>query len=236
MINRLDNLYIHSLRGHIMKKIIIDTFYTKLGQVDLTLLLVENPIITKVEKTFFIKTKGYLITITVFDDVKKWIEQVSCFVEGTIGWILQIKKINESNEKIVIKCFLDPINEKISSTINTGEHLDAVWIENETDVLSIGTEDAESMKNRAKNNDWMPSRFQETLAYHKNDSQLDYFSFTTILGFGMKINVPQLIKDEKIYFHYLVAINKKIEHDISTNLAVDFPKFLLIERLNLKDT
>lgn len=220
---------------HFMKKIIIDTFNTKLGEINLTLFLAENPIINKVEKSFFIQTKGHLITVTVFDDVKKWMKNVLSPVESTIGWILQIKKINELKEDIVIKCCLNPIDEKIISIIDTGEHLDSIWIENDTDVVSIGTEDAESMQDRAKNNDWMPSRFNEILAYYKNASQLDYFSFTTILDFGMEIKIPKLIKNENIYFHYLVATNKKIEDDISTNLAVDLPKGLLIERLRLND-
>ena len=141
-------------------------------------------------------------------------------------------------EEVSIQCSLNPEDEKITSEIDTGEHLDSLWIENEIEVVSIGTEDGEMMKYRAEKEDWMPMRFKNKLGYQSNSE----FSFTSYLDFGLGTNLPQLENGEKIYFHYLVATNrkKKSEHnpnedDISTNLAVDFPKWTLVERLKIKE-
>ena len=57
--------------------------------------------------------------------------------------------------------------------------------------------------------------------------------------FGFKINIPKLFKDEKIYFHFLVATNPiqlsqedSRYMDISTWLAVDRSKRFLDKYLN----
>jgi hypothetical protein len=94
------------------------------------------------------------------------------------------------------------------------------------------------MKYRAKVNDWMPSRFQNVLGYQGNSE----LSFTNYLDFGLNTTLPELRNGEKIYFHYLVATNKRKkskyhpnEDDISTNYAVDFFKETIIEKLKIKE-
>ena len=51
-----------------------------------------------------------------------------------------------------------------------------------------------------------------------------------------------MLEGERIYFHYLVATNTRKksneypdEDDISTNIAVDYPKRVLIEKLKIEE-
>jgi len=220
-----------------LEKINIYSFDTKLGQVDFTLTTVPNPRINKLTKSTIIETIGHLIEVIAFDDIKKWTEDTNP-IETTHGWIVRVIKKNNLKEEISIKCTLTPKDKTITSSIDTGEYLDSLWIENEANVVSIGTEDGEMMKYRSEKEDWMPIRFKEKLGYQSNSE----FSFTSYINFGLETNLPELYKDEKIYFHYLVATNKRKkshynpdEDDISTYLAVDFTKKALIERLDLKE-
>jgi hypothetical protein len=224
---------------HLMKleKTNIDSFETNLGKVDIVLTSHTNPRISKSDNSILIETIGHLIEIIEFDDIKKWIE-VTNPVEKTIGWIVRVIKTNDLKEEISIECSLIPKDDSIISDVDSGEHLDSLWIEDKTEVVSIGTEDGEMMKYRSEKGDWMPIRFKDELGYQSNSE----FSFTNYLDFGLETKLPELNSGEKIYFHYLVATNKKQkskdypnEDDISTNFAVDFPKWTLIEQLKIKE-
>lgn len=211
----------------------IDVFETNLGSVFLNVNLLPKFKIKKLEKLKFIETKGHQIEVITFDTIKQWLGRENS-IDKSMGWILRIRKKNEIREKITIECSLVSKNKKTSSEIDVGEHLDSLHFENETDVLSIGTEDGEMMKYRSENEDWMPLRFKESLGYQSNSE----FSFTNYLDTGLETKVPELIKGEKIYFHYLIATKKKKDlkkDDISTNIAVDFSKWTLIERLKIKE-
>jgi hypothetical protein len=165
-------------------------------------------------------------------------EEYRFSIEDSKGWIIRITKTNTSKESLLFTCLLFRNSQDIRSEVDSGEHLDSLWIENKTDVISIGTEDGEMMKSRALKNDWMPSRFQSDLGYQSNTG----FSFTKYLEFGFETKIPELKDDERFYFHYLIATNKKKkskdypnEDDISTNFAVGYPKWTLIEKLHLEE-
>jgi hypothetical protein len=112
-------------------------------------------------------------------------------------------------EEVSIQYLLIPKDEKITSEIDTGESLDSLWIENETELVSIGTEYGEMMKYCAEKGDWMPIRLKEKLGYQRSSE----FSFTSYLDFGLETNLPELDNGEKVYFHYLVATNRKKKSD-----------------------
>ena len=121
--------------------------------------------------------------------------------------------------------------------MDSGENLDALWIENTTHFVSIGTEDGEVLNYRAIKNDYMPTRFVDKLGYKS-----EQFSFTNYLNTGFETLVPELYEHEKIYFQYLVAVNPRNkskdypnEDDISTNFAVDIPKRTLIKQLGITE-
>jgi hypothetical protein len=220
-----------------LEKTNIDSFETNLGKVDIVLTSSTNPKVSKSDNSTLIETSGHLIEVIAFNDIKNWTQDTNP-IEKSIGWVVRIIKMNDLKEEISIQCSLMPKDEKTTSAIDTEESLDSLWIENETEVVSIGTEDGEMMKYRAEKGDWMPIRFKEKLGYQSNSE----FSFTSYLDFGLETKLPELNRGEKIYFHYLVATNKKQkskdypdEDDISTNLAVDFPKWTLVERLKIKE-
>lgn len=216
------------------EKINIDSFETNLGKVNLTLSTSPNPLISTSNPLTLVETKGHLIEIIAFDDMKTWWQNTDFPIESSMGWIVRVLKTNRAKEKIAIQCLLTPKDEAVVSEIDSGEHLDALWIENETEIVSIGTEDGYVMKNRAEREDWMPNRFKEELGFD--------FSFTQYLDFGLETKFPKLNKNEKIYFHYLVATDKRRkskdypdEDDISTTFAVDASKSYLIEKLKIKE-
>jgi hypothetical protein len=210
-------------------KIHSDTFETQLGSVEFSVMGTADLDCVQTESSN-LKTLAHFIEIIAFDDIKEWVKETNP-IENSKGWIVRISKINDEKESLSLQCRLNPKGEHVTAEVDSGEGLDALWIEDQEEVVSIGTEDGEMMKFRAEKEDWMPSRFKEKLGYQSASE----FSFTTYVDFGLKTNVPELNKGEKIYFHYLIATNKKSlnKDDISTNLAVDFPKWKLIEGLEL---
>ena len=105
-------------------------------------------------------------------------------------------------------------------------------------MIFIGTEDSEILRSRANFNDLMPKRFENLLGLRCHENSCSEYSFTEYIDFGFKINIPKLLKGEKIYFHFLVATNSikpSLEDsrysDISTWLAVDRSKRYLDECL-----
>ncbi len=230
----------------------ISSFKTNLGDISLNLELNEEFDIINNNLGYLILSNSFKIEIIEFHDVKNWLDQLNkkefdqFKVESTIGWIFKIHKLNNQNLILDFDCILNPNSPKVTSEPDTGEHLDSVWIDDEKNVVSIGTEDGEVMKRRAIENDWMPNRLKDNLGIVKIKSFLNtkYVekSITDLLSFGLKTKVPQLFEGENIYFHYLIATDKLKknedyfdEYGIATNLAVDYTKSVLIKKLNLKD-
>jgi hypothetical protein len=218
---------------------IIDSFETPLGTIQLHISFVGQFIAKMTEKVTskFIDSPTLTIEIISFNDVSTWTLENDFPVEKTKGWIIRITKKTNYTENIKIRCELKDHKKDVSSFVDSGEHLDAIWIENTTHFLSIGTEDGEVLKYRATQNDYMPTRFVSELGYKSKQ-----FSFTNYLGFGFETLVPELLEGEKIYFHYLTALNPRKkskdypnEDDISTNFAVDFPKRTLIRKLEITE-
>ena len=219
----------------------IDSFSSDLGQINLTLSINGKDIVASqeyVEDRKILETNAHKIEVIAFQNIKNWLADTDFKIKDSKGWIIRIIKLNDLQEALSFKCYMDEISDEVVSRVDCGEHLHAVWIEDETNVVSIGTEDGEVMKTRALKNDWMPNRFKDLLGYHKYQE----LSITDILDFGFQTNIPDLLEGERIYFHYLVATNARKksndypdEDDISTNLAVDYPKRTLIDKLNIEE-
>ena len=181
------------------------------------------------QNEFKVTTKGHDIFLQPFDLKQIWSPETMIY-ESAKGWRWFICKTNERTEQLTIFCKL--INPSIDTEwgTNSGEHLDAIEIENKTQHLHIGTEDGEMMHYRAEVSNWMPERFKKEIGFYK--------SFTEYIDWGFKTTIPILNKDEKIYFHFIVATNTIMpskehpnERDISTWFAVDHSKKWLDERL-----
>lgn len=225
----------------IIKRLYIDSFLTKLGTVDLELQITsikEDVSISTSENTKLINTSSHSIEVIAFENITEWVNGHLFPIESSKGWVIRIRKITSDQEQLTLCCKLLKVSDKIKAIVDSGEHLDAVWIESDQEVVSIGTEDGEMLKYRAERNDWMPTRFQKELGYQS----ISEFSFTTYLETGFETQVPALNIGEKLYFHYLVATNARKrskdypDHDdISTTFAVDFPKWTIVKRLNLEE-
>ena len=217
-----------------MNTLYIDNYRTNLGQI---LLKIENDVkckcvIAQQNSLTTINTLSHYIEIFTFDRIKEWLKDTDNAVEQSRGWIIKTKKISHEKEQLWFKCELDTDTLLTYISADSGENLDAVCMENQTDVLHIGTEDNESLKYRASENDLMPQRFEKEA---KQD-----FIFTRYIDNGFCTSVPKLEKGEQIYFHYLMASNPKKkskyypdEDDISTWFAVDYSKQTLVERLEM---
>lgn len=131
-------------------------------------------------------------------------------------WILNFKKTNNIPEKIKISIKL--LN-NLSANPESGEWLDSVLFENEIYKVSIGTEAPEAMLSRAMENYFMPKRFVKLLK-SENDNFADK-TFFDYLENGFEINFPELINEEEVKIHFIIAENyNKGNEDISTWLAV----------------
>ena len=210
-----------------MTTILIDNFETRLGTIR-TWIETDGSNFQRQENSRF-TTKGHEITFQAFDLKQVWTPEEMQY-ETSRGWRWFIRKANNQKEQLTIFCKLINPSSDTEWGTNSGEHLDAIEIENESHHLHIGTEDGEIMQYRADVSDWMPERFKVDLGWSK--------SFTEYIDFGFKTTVPDLKESEKIYFHFMVATNSikpskdyPNERDISTWFAVDQYKKTLDEKL-----
>jgi hypothetical protein len=222
-------------------KIHIDMFPTSLGSVNLDLLITSEADYVSISNSQYNKrivTLSHAIEVICFDSVAEWKRDSDFPIESSKGWIVRITKTAATKELLAVSCVLTKLSDEVKGYSDSGEHLDAVWIEDQKHVVSIGTEDGEMLKYRAERSDWMPARFAAQLGcYHTREE-----SFTKYLETGFQTQIPELLQGEKLYFHYLVATNPKNrskgypdEDDISTNFAVDFPKWTLLKKLSLEE-
>jgi hypothetical protein len=183
-------------------------------------------------------TAGHFIEMYSFGLATDWLTDADMSVEGSRGWVWMITKINPLKERLKIETKLMEPAPDVVSEPQSGEFLDAVVIENENEQLTIGTEDNEIMQVRAAENDWMPERLNKTLKLWEPGQVL----FTNYSKFGFDTQVPDLLENEKVYFHFLCAFNSRKksidypgEDDISTWYAVDQPKKNILKWLGIKE-
>jgi len=205
-----------------------DIFETKLGTIE-SRLQTDSDVAIQQRDKFRFTTKGYNVYCQVFDLLHCRIPDGMAF-ETSKGWRWFIEKTNDEKEQLTIYCELVNPSSELKSGANSGEHLDAIEIENSQHHLHIGTEDGEAMQYRAEISDWMPKRFKDEVDVYK--------SFTEYIDYGFRTTIPILERGEKIYFHYLVATDAirpdnqyPDQNDISTWFAVDQLKKELDEML-----
>ena len=212
-----------------MSKIILsDEFETKLGTIKTWLESDSSNDSVFINKDSSLIANSHKIILQKFEVSNDWLKpHHNC--ESSRGWRWFIEKINDEDENLTLFCELIDSQSDFSKDYASGEWLDAIELENKTHHLYIGTEDGEIMRSRAINKDFMPQRLEKMLG---NDSK--NYSFTEYTDFGYKTNIPRLLKDEKIYFHFLVATNPiKIDpdnhsyRDLSPWFAVDWVKSTL---------
>lgn len=208
--------------------ILSDNFDTALGTIQ-TWAETESCSYLKNQDKFKFSSHGYDVYLQSFDLKQIWSPEEMEYESGK-GWRWFIQKTRSENEQLIIFCKLDSPANDVEWGSSSGEHLDAIEIENTIHHLHIGTEDGEMMRYRAEASDWMPARLQGELEFFK--------SFTEYTDFGFKTTVPSLKQGEKIYFHFMVAFNTikqskdyPNERDISTWIAVDQYKNRLDQKL-----
>jgi hypothetical protein len=215
----------------------IDSFKTPLGTVELGLRYDGDYDIQQEGSNYNVQTGHFSVEVIAFDNIRQWMENTLYTVESSKGWIVRIVSKTENAVPLAITCELKTDDPKVTSLPDSGANLDSVWIENKTHFLSIGTEDGLVLKRRAEKEDYMPSRFADVLG-----NWPPQYSFTQYTKLGFITVLPPLLAGDKFYFHYLAATNprkKSKEHpqsnDISTTVAVDFPKKRLVTRLRIKE-
>ena len=223
-----------------MNILLSDNFETKLGTIKTW---IENNLDNSIniERNNLLTTASHKIILQSFQLSNEF--QCNSYspperVESLIGWRWFVEKISDADEQLNIFCQLINPQADVSCDPDSGEALEAVEIENKTYHLHIGTEDSEILRSRANFNDLMPKRFENLLGLRCYGDSCSEYSFTKYIDFGFKINIPKLLKGEKIYFHFLVATNPiepSLEDfrysDVLTWLAVDRSKRYLDEYL-----
>jgi len=182
-----------------------------------------------------IKTNSHLCELVEIKLSNDWVPKGMSFEESK-GWLWKIRKIGPAEEKLKLRCVLNP-DVEVSSSPDTGENLDSIEIEGKSKVLHIGTEDPEALYYRAEKSDCMPNRLV-------NESETRYaLIYTNYLEYGFETEIPELFENETIYFHYLYAINSikqssahPDELDISTWFAVEQRKDFLMREYEGKFT
>jgi len=207
-----------------MKVLIHNDFKTELGIVR-TYIETNTSQNSNFSESLFVNTANYKIRLEVFELQNEWLPENMSF-KTSKGWRWFIEKTNEKNEELTIYCKLLEVKPETNWSHDSGQHLDAIAIENKINIVHIGTEDGEIMQFRAVNQDYMPIRFKDELSIAK--------SFTEYIDYGFKTVIPELKINEKIYFHFLVATNSLNENkeynnstDASTWYAVEKSKKLL---------
>ncbi|WP_422091613.1 hypothetical protein [Tenacibaculum ovolyticum] len=213
----------------------IATYNSDLGILSLYMVADKITPIEKTNNRKIFKTNTHHIELILFDEIKEWMSKTKFPIDNSKGWIIRITKIKSENEELIFNCNLNKIDREVFNDVDCGEHLDSIYFENKKAVMNIGTEDAEVLKRRALENDWMPNRFKNFLGIY-----FEKYSITEIINYEeFETKIPNLEINEKIYFHYLIASKVKanifdVENDISTNIAVDFSKRYLVEKLNIE--
>jgi hypothetical protein len=185
-----------------------------------------------------ITTAGHFIEMYAFPLQTDWLAEADMSVESSNGWIWKITKINDVKEQLRIELKLNDAAAGTTGSVQSGEFLDALTFENETQQLSLGTEDNEVMQIRARENDWMPARLEKALKLWEPGTP----AFTNYTETGFESFIPELLENERIYLHFLAAGNSRKkstdypdEDDGSTWYAVDQPKKNLLKWLNILD-
>jgi hypothetical protein len=211
-----------------MTTLLKDDFETKLGTIQTWVESDSNGKIQQQDK-FMLTTTGHNIYLQSFNLKQVWSPEEMQYESGKV-WRWFIKKTNNEKEQLRMFCRLITPAKDIEWGNDSGEHLDAIEIENKTHQLHIGTEDGERMQYRAEVSNWMPERLKTETSIYK--------SFTEYVDFGFKTTVPILKEGERIYFHFIVATNEikpskdhPNERDISTWFAVDQSKKYLDAKL-----
>ena len=163
-----------------MTSILSDDFETPLGTIRAWAETDDKGYIQQ-EGQIGITTSAHHIYLQTFDLKQVWAPDGAEY-EGGRGWRWFIRKINDQHEDLTIFCKLtDPAGD-VQWVTNSGEHLDAIEIENKTHHLHIGTEDGEMMQYRAETSDRMPERLHDEVSLAR--------SFTEYVDFGFKTRVP----------------------------------------------
>lgn len=204
-----------------------DSFETGLGTIEILVLSPEGHGQTEHQNCgVTIQTSTQKVQVVSFMLRNEWLPKGMSF-KSSKGWAVRIEKTATGQAASQIKIQLLNPNADTSWGPATGECLDAIEINDEISHLYIGTEDSDALWARAEEDDWMPKRFASELGLHRQKS----IQFTEFINFGLRTNVPQLEVGERIYFHYLVAVNSNKlsqqhpnERDIAAWFAVDQTK------------
>jgi hypothetical protein len=133
-------------------------------------------------------------------------------------WLFRISKISNQKERLNLVCELTNKSRNIDGGPETGKGLIALTFHDGVNMLSLGSEDEESLNKRAEKDDWFPRRFCEIPAD----------KLTNISASGLKIDVPDLNNHEKIQFQFIAAWTEFSKGKNDTLYAVnqDYQKLL----------
>ncbi len=157
------------------------------------------------------KTTGHKVELISFK-IKQPLQNGES-VTDSYGWIFRIEKVSNTHETIETYCTIDKNKINIEFDTASGEHLDAISVENQEWILHIGTEDGEILNSKAANDNWFPTRLQNKVDFYQSITEMKQNGFIT--------KIPDLNIGEKMHIQYLTAYDKKDLQKVTTWLAVD---------------
>lgn len=149
-------------------------------------------------------------------------------IDAVTAWLFYITKTSEVEEQLTICFELLNHSPSIQVEADTGQWLQAIEFEDGIRQVHIGTQDEQCFAWYGEKA-WMPQRLVSALNSNK-------LIITVVEEKGLKTTVPDLVKGEQFYLHYLLAESPRCKSkqypddwDVSTWYAVDQPQKTLQE-------
>ncbi|OMF15257.1 hypothetical protein BK131_10240 [Paenibacillus amylolyticus] len=126
----------------------------------------------------------------------------------SLMWRCQAKK---SLEQILFTLKWEIPFNWTQSAPDSGENLDAISFYDDSYVLTVGTEDGETLVRRAKQNHWMA----------KSIADLEAFHLIRYLEDGLQVEIPRIQVGEQLQIHFNVAWGESTDYNVGPWFAVD---------------
>ncbi|WP_425446658.1 hypothetical protein [Dethiothermospora halolimnae] len=149
---------------------------------------------------FHCESKMFLVQLLIIEEDKQVTDDIRVDGRYSIKW--RIKAYDEiKNLKFETK-----INEKNrwkDAYSDSGEWMAAKTWDNGERMITIATEDEDSLEGRARNDNWIPIRLKDIFIEPKNGYIIVYTPEYT--DDGMIVEFPNLLKDEKVLVEFGVS-------------------------------
>lgn len=188
-----------------MTTVLTDYFKTRLGTLVCQLASDHQRPVAN-QSIHAVQTISHQITLEIFElQPDSLPDEIS--VETSKVWRWFIRKTNNQAENLQILCQFKPEILALNYHGQDNDFFKALTINDDKNILYVGTENRLLHWERATTADWFPERF-------KTNNWESFPSFSTIWEMAVHLQVPQLEVGEKVYFQVIAALSSNQGNDI----------------------